>query len=235
MPRGKATARASLRVGCADLECMATAPPTRLSSIGRVSESVFLNVIPICLAVANPTLRLPVRPPTIGGKCRRHYPQLWDCGIPRQRVLDFRYRSVIIQTVHDANDLHSQFDERSVSIMNLPILVIDNDSQVRSLIGTVLKKQGFRILEAGDGVAALSAVRETDGAIGLIVTDHFMPGLVGAALARDVREQYPTIPILLISSEPTQCDGHCGDAFLPKPFVPSVLVETVRRLHKPQP
>ena len=99
----------------------------------------------------------------------------------------------------------------------------------------MLKKQGFQIREGVDGIAALSAVREMDGAISLIVTDNFMPGLHGAALARHVKAQFPAIPILLMSSELTQCDGHCGDAFLPKPFIPSVLVDTVRRLHKTQP
>lgn len=98
--------------------------------------------------------------------------------------------------------------------MNCPILIVDDDSQIRSLIGAVLRKHGFQIREAVDGVAGLSAVREMEGAISLLVTDHFMPGLDGAALARHVKALFPTIPVILMSSEPMQCDDHCADISL---------------------
>jgi CheY-like chemotaxis protein len=112
----------------------------------------------------------------------------------------------------------------------LPVLLVDDEPQVRSLLRAVLSKHGFRFLEAVDGVDALSTVQAHNGAVSLMVTDYSMPGLDGATLARRVREQFPTIPIVLVSSEANAGDCLSGDAFLAKPFVPSALVATVRRL-----
>ena len=116
--------------------------------------------------------------------------------------------------------------------MNLPVLIVDDDPQMRSLIRTVLSKQGFSTLEARDGASALSIVKYMDGAVSLIVSDFFMPGLDGGALAGLVKAHYPATPFLLMSSEATACDCPAADAFLAKPFPPSALVNTVRRLQK---
>ena len=113
---------------------------------------------------------------------------------------------------------------------DLPVLLVDDEPQVRSLIRAVLSKHGFRVVEAIDGLSALSTVQDLDGAISLMVTDYSMPGLDGATLASRVKEQFPAIPILLISSDANGCHCLSGDAFLAKPFAPTVLVDTVRRL-----
>jgi DNA-binding response OmpR family regulator len=122
-----------------------------------------------------------------------------------------------------------------VGVPDLPVLIVDDEPQVRSLIRTVLTKHGFRVLEARDGSSALSTVLDLDGAIGLLVTDYSMPGIDGLNLARLLRTQYPAVPILLVSSEAFEGDSLPGDAFLAKPFMPAVLVETARTLHKAQP
>lgn len=116
--------------------------------------------------------------------------------------------------------------------MSLPVLIVDKEPQIRSLIRTVLSKHGFPILEAPDGTSALSTVKYLNGAATVIVSGFSLPGLDGAALARLVKAQFPTTPILLMSSEATPCDCLCSDAFLAKPFLPSELVNTVRRLHE---
>jgi CheY-like chemotaxis protein len=115
-------------------------------------------------------------------------------------------------------------------VFHLPVLLVDDKPQVRSLIRAILSKHGFQVLEVGDGVSALSAVRAQNGAISIMVSDYDMPGIDGGILARRVKEQFPTIPILLVSSNADAFDCLFGDAFLAKPFIPSVLVEVVRRL-----
>jgi CheY-like chemotaxis protein len=114
----------------------------------------------------------------------------------------------------------------------LRVLVADDERQVRSFIRAVLEKAGFRVLQAVDGIQALSMVEALFGDIGLLLTDYSMPGMDGAALAKRVRGQFPAIPILLISSDGNACHCVSSDAFLAKPFVPSVLVAAVRRLAK---
>ena len=114
------------------------------------------------------------------------------------------------------------------------LLIVDDDPQVRALVRAVLLKHGFPTVEASDGMSALSTLKSMDGAIGLMVSDFSMPGLDGEALARLVKAQFPSTPILLMSSERTACEAVSVDVFLPKPFLPSVLADAVRRLHKKQ-
>ena len=118
---------------------------------------------------------------------------------------------------------------------NLPVLIADDEPQVRSLIRTVLAKHGFRVIEACDGVSALSTVLDLDGAIGILVTDYSMPGIDGLNLARLLKMLYPAMPILTVSSEALEADCLPGDGFLAKPFVVSVLVDSVRRLYRTPP
>ena len=118
--------------------------------------------------------------------------------------------------------------------MSLPVLIVDDDPQVRSLVRSVLSKHGFPTVEAADGMSALSTMRNMDGAIGLMVSDFSMPGLDGEALAGVVKAQFPDTPILLISGERSASESVAVDAFLAKPFLPSVLADAVRRLHRKQ-
>jgi CheY-like chemotaxis protein len=67
-------------------------------------------------------------------------------------------------------------------------------------------------------------------AIGLMITNYSIPGLDGGAVAKRVRERFPAIPILLVSSDADAPSCPSKDAFLAKPFVPSALVDSVRRL-----
>lgn len=115
-------------------------------------------------------------------------------------------------------------------MFDLPVLLVDDEPQVRQLIRAVLSKHGFRIREACDGASALSALQELDGAFSLMVTDYSMPGVNGDTLASRVKERFPAIPVLLMSSDASASDCLCADAFLAKPFLPSVLVDTVRCL-----
>lgn len=132
--------------------------------------------------------------------------------------------------------LHREEVSRKVFTMsNLPVLIVDDEPQVRSLIRTALAKHGFRALEARDGLTALSTVMDLGGAIGLLVTDHSMPGMDGLNLARLVKMLYPALPILLVSGEAFEGDCVPGDGFLGKPFLVSALVDSVRRLYKTPP
>src|SRR5580700_11689297 len=115
-------------------------------------------------------------------------------------------------------------------MFHLPVLIGDDEPQMRSLMRAVLSKAGFQVLEAANGARALSTVQAHNGAISIMVSDYFMPGMNGGTLAGHVKEQFPTIPILLVSSDANACDCLSGDAFLAKPFVPSVLIDAVRRL-----
>jgi CheY-like chemotaxis protein len=110
-----------------------------------------------------------------------------------------------------------------------PILLVDDELHVRRLIQIVLLREGFQVVEAEDGLDALSALRELKGECSLIISDVIMPRMDGITLCRQVRKEFSWIPILLISgNEPEAC--RVADRYLGKPLHPTVLVTAVREL-----
>lgn len=114
------------------------------------------------------------------------------------------------------------------------VLVAEDDALLRSLADHALTAAGFRVRVAASGGEALQAC-ESDGAITLLVTDLILPGLGGAELAALAKKARPDLKVLCtsgyaladLSGELTLPDGV---GFLEKPFLPSVLVSTVRQM-----
>jgi two-component system response regulator MprA len=114
------------------------------------------------------------------------------------------------------------------------LLLVDDEPGVRSLMRRVLRYDGYRVLEARDGVEALERL-EVDPSIALVLSDVAMPRLDGLALCARVARRRPGLPVLLLS-------GSFPDAlpaggildlpidFLAKPFLPTTLRAKVRRL-----
>ncbi|HYL07913.1 MAG TPA: response regulator transcription factor [Candidatus Udaeobacter sp.] len=111
-----------------------------------------------------------------------------------------------------------------------PILVVDDDKKIVSLVKTYLEREGFRVLTAGDGRQALELYREFHP--GLIVLDVMLPELDGLALMRIVRER-SSVPIVMLSARGSVADRVLGihegaDDYLAKPFSPAELVVRVK-------
>ena len=114
--------------------------------------------------------------------------------------------------------------------MAAPILVVDDDPKIVSLVKTYLEREGFRVVTAGDGQSALRAFREVEP--GLIVLDLMLPELDGLALMRVVRER-SNVPIVMLSARGQVADRVFGihegaDDYLGKPFSPAELVVRVK-------
>ena len=112
------------------------------------------------------------------------------------------------------------------------VLVVEDDPQVRRLTGGILKRLGFRVLEASDGVRALHVANEYSGTIHLLVTDVVMPQMGGRELAERMRVVRPETRILFVSGYTDDVvlrDGirNAGVAFLPKPFTADALTKMV--------
>uniref|UniRef100_Q020C1 histidine kinase n=1 Tax=Solibacter usitatus (strain Ellin6076) TaxID=234267 RepID=Q020C1_SOLUE len=120
------------------------------------------------------------------------------------------------------------------------LLVVEDQADVRRLALSILKLQGYRLLEAENADRALEVSGNYAEAIDLLVTDVVMPGRTGRELAESLAAQRPGIKVLYIS-------GYSGDAiaahgcldpeteYLPKPFSPEQLTSKVREvLCKPQ-
>ncbi|MGO9441522.1 MAG: PAS domain S-box protein [Terriglobales bacterium] len=113
------------------------------------------------------------------------------------------------------------------------ILIVEDDSSLRWLTGQILTQFGYTVLEAGDGSQALALAEERAGDIDILLTDVVMPGFNGRHLARQVRQLYPHIAVLLMSGYAAEIAAqHDGNElalpFLEKPFTPEELGLKVR-------
>jgi DNA-binding response OmpR family regulator len=116
-----------------------------------------------------------------------------------------------------------------------PILVVDDDAKIVRLVRTYLERDGYSVVTAGDGPAALAAIEEHRPA--LVVLDLMLPELDGRAVIRAVRrdEEAGATPIIVLSARGTTIDRIAGledgaDDYLPKPFSPAELVIRVRAI-----
>jgi CheY-like chemotaxis protein len=116
-----------------------------------------------------------------------------------------------------------------------PVLVVDDEPQIRLLVKTLLSEEGFESIEASDGCSAFATVRKLDGAISLLLTDIEMPGspMNGIELAGAVKSEFPEVPIMFVSgqSPATDLDNVApGNEFVKKPFDPRMFADTARKL-----
>jgi DNA-binding NtrC family response regulator len=79
-----------------------------------------------------------------------------------------------------------------------PILIVDDDQGQRSLLESFLKAQGYRTQAAASGEEALQKLRA--GAFALMISDVRMPGISGIEMLRRVRQEHPTLPVLLVTA-----------------------------------
>jgi two-component system, cell cycle sensor histidine kinase and response regulator CckA len=84
--------------------------------------------------------------------------------------------------------------------LTVTILVVDDQESVRTLLRRQLVADGHTVLEAADGIEALQLVRRRGGALDMLLTDVVMPGMNGTELAARVCEEFPDLPVILMSA-----------------------------------
>jgi len=114
-----------------------------------------------------------------------------------------------------------------------PILVVDDDEKIVRLVRTYLEREGYSVVSAGDGLAALQAIARHKPV--LVVLDLMLPELDGLAVIRALRTDDVSTPILVLSARGTLADRIRGfedgaDDYLPKPFSPAELVLRVKSI-----
>jgi CheY-like chemotaxis protein len=115
----------------------------------------------------------------------------------------------------------------------LDIILVDDEPLVRSSVARMLRDLGHEVREASSGPEALEilALEAPD----LLVTDHAMPGMTGAALAVEARGKVADLPVLLMSGYAALA-GMEGEALpcLAKPFTLAALSEALARTLSPR-
>jgi len=115
------------------------------------------------------------------------------------------------------------------------ILLVEDETHLRRLARQFLEKQGYKVLEAEDGAAALQIVDGYRGTIELLLTDVVMPGMNGRELATNIAKLLPEMRVLYMSGYSENAVGHDGtlDAgvnLLQKPFSLPALKDRVREV-----
>lgn len=112
------------------------------------------------------------------------------------------------------------------------VLVVDDDAEIRALLGEYLERNGFRVSLAPDG-------REMRRALGasrpdIVVLDVMLRGEDGLALCRDLRAQ-SSLPVIMLTARVDEVDRIIGlemgaDDYLPKPFNPRELLARIKSI-----
>lgn len=117
-------------------------------------------------------------------------------------------------------------------------MIVDDSSSLRTVVGLALKRAGYSVLEAVDGVDAL---QKLDGSkINLIISDVNMPRMDGIQFVTQVKQnpRYKFTPIIMLTTEGQEekkAQGRAAGAkaWIVKPFNPPVLLDAVAKLILP--
>jgi two-component system response regulator FlrC len=114
----------------------------------------------------------------------------------------------------------------------LPVLVVEDDADLREAIVDTLQLAGYDTLEAGDGVAALAVLLKTP--VGLVISDAQMAPMDGYALFDEVKRLYPGLPFILMTAygvieRAIDLLRAGASHYLLKPFEPHDLIAEVEK------
>jgi two-component system OmpR family response regulator len=134
---------------------------------------------------------------------------------------------------HDAGGVSNALGYSVMSISDAPIiLVVDDDEEIRTLVGDYLRDAGFETRTAPDGKAMRREL--ANESIDLLVLDLMLPGEDGLSLCRALRAE-SSIPIIMLTARSAVVDRIVGiemgcDDYLIKPFDPRELLARIRGL-----
>jgi CheY-like chemotaxis protein len=135
----------------------------------------------------------------------------------------------------DADILASQENMSELPRGNETVLLVEDETSVRSLAAHVLREQGYNVLEAANGNEALQRMREYREKVQLLVTDVVMPQMGGEKLFERLSAELRDLKALFISGYSDMIIRHhflsrSDMPFLEKPFSPKALALKVRKV-----
>lgn len=113
-----------------------------------------------------------------------------------------------------------------------PILIVEDDADLREALADTLKLSKYTVLVASDGTQAIDVLKSQP--VGLVITDVQMPNMTGLALLHEIKARWPHVPVLLMTaygviSQAVEAmrEGACD--YLAKPFEVEELLARVAR------
>ena len=134
----------------------------------------------------------------------------------------------VIQVIRDTSIVRCEAGEATPQPT---ILLVDDDSALRTLVHRFLDEEGYQVLIAANGIEALAICSQFWHPIALLVTDIDMPGMTGFELAQHVHKLRPEMRVLVMTGGAASVpQGWCSAlTVVPKPFDTSVLISTIRQ------
>lgn len=119
---------------------------------------------------------------------------------------------------------------------SVKILIADDEERMRRLVTDFLKRQGYAVIEADNGLQALERFMEHSESINLVILDVMMPVMDGWEALRNIR-QHSKVPVIMLTAKSTEADellsfGLGADEYITKPFSPMILIARVQALLK---
>jgi two-component system, OmpR family, response regulator CpxR len=120
------------------------------------------------------------------------------------------------------------------TVTELPVLLIDDDEELGSLLSRFLEKDGFKIHVEADGTNGLERARV--GAFCAVILDVMMPGMNGFDVLRELRKT-SNVPVVMLTARGLDIDRIVGlemgaDDYLAKPFNPRELAARLRAIQR---
>ncbi|GFZ30062.1 DNA-binding response regulator [Clostridium zeae] len=114
--------------------------------------------------------------------------------------------------------------------MSKKILIVDDDAEIRKVIGIYLENEGYEILKAENGEQALKLIAKNE--VALVLLDIMMPGMNGTEVCMKIRED-SIMPIIFLSAKSEDLDKIQGlasgaDDYITKPFSAMELIARVK-------
>jgi len=112
------------------------------------------------------------------------------------------------------------------------VLLAEDEQDVREIAREFLESGGYRVIEAGDGTAAIQLAHQNKGKIQLLVTDMVMPGMTGQELAVRLQADHPGLNVIFMSGYSERAASEMADAdpsirLLSKPFSRAAILRAV--------
>ena len=118
--------------------------------------------------------------------------------------------------------------------MAATVLLVDDEDGLRQAVANALTREGFSILQANDGLAAVQLFAGRSSEIDIVVLDMTLPGMSGRDVCEEMRTLKPAVRVLFTSAHDfsgrNSPDGLANERFLQKPYRLRELIEALREM-----